>query len=229
MTTPSTIGIAKRSLERLSRSLFPPACSRRSAPIGAPSARSTGTPSAAPIRSTTPWNSSRSRTGLSKKQFKSVPGVVDVSSFGGITREYQVRVDPDKLIAYGLSIGQVEQQLAAQQHQRRRQLYRAGPAADQCPRSWPLSQRQGHRRDLLKTQNGTACASKILPPLCRARRSGSARSARRSTAKDGKIIDDDDVVEGIVLCRKGTTPTRHSGRHSRESQTSSTTTFCRMA
>src|SRR5271163_2451290 len=47
-----------------------------------------------------------------EKAFKSVPGVVDVSSFGGITREYQVRVDPDKLIAYGLSIGQVEQQLA---------------------------------------------------------------------------------------------------------------------
>src|SRR6202453_1741991 len=47
-----------------------------------------------------------------EKQFKSVPGVVDVSSFGGITREYQVRVDPSKLIAYGLSIGQVEQQLA---------------------------------------------------------------------------------------------------------------------
>ena len=28
-----------------------------------------------------------------------------------MTREYQVRVDPDKLISYGLSIGQVEQQL----------------------------------------------------------------------------------------------------------------------
>src|ERR1700726_554007 len=46
-----------------------------------------------------------------EKQGKSVPGGVDVSSFGGITREYQGRVDPDKLIAYGLSIGQVEQQL----------------------------------------------------------------------------------------------------------------------
>src|SRR5260370_14562105 len=48
-----------------------------------------------------------------EKQLKSVPGVVDVSSFGGITREYQGRVDPDKLVAYRLSIGQVEQQLAA--------------------------------------------------------------------------------------------------------------------
>src|ERR1700684_2782365 len=47
-----------------------------------------------------------------EKQFKSVPGVVDVSSFGGITREYQVRVDPNSLVSHGLSISQVEQQLA---------------------------------------------------------------------------------------------------------------------
>src|SRR3974390_144205 len=47
-----------------------------------------------------------------QKQFKSVPNVVDVASFGGPTREYQVRADPNKLIAYGLNIGQVEQQLS---------------------------------------------------------------------------------------------------------------------
>src|SRR6201985_1910885 len=47
-----------------------------------------------------------------EKQFKSVPGVVDVSSFGGVTRNYQVNVDPDKLVSYGLSIGQLEQALA---------------------------------------------------------------------------------------------------------------------
>src|SRR5215470_16481131 len=46
-----------------------------------------------------------------EKNFKSVPNVVDVASFGGPTREYQVRVDPNKLIAYGLSLAQVEQQL----------------------------------------------------------------------------------------------------------------------
>jgi heavy metal efflux system protein len=40
-----------------------------------------------------------------------VPNIVDVSSFGGPTREYQVRVDPNKLVAYGLSLAQVEQQL----------------------------------------------------------------------------------------------------------------------
>src|ERR1700724_1898812 len=46
-----------------------------------------------------------------EKNFKAVPNVVDVASFGGPTREYQVRVDPDKLISYGISLGQVEQQL----------------------------------------------------------------------------------------------------------------------
>src|SRR3984957_17702206 len=46
------------------------------------------------------------------KEFKSVTNVVDVSDFGGTAREYQVRVDPNKLISYGLSIGQVEQQVA---------------------------------------------------------------------------------------------------------------------
>src|SRR5271155_184209 len=46
-----------------------------------------------------------------EKNFKAVPDVVDVASFGGPTREYQVRVDPNKLVAYGLSLAQVEQQL----------------------------------------------------------------------------------------------------------------------
>src|SRR6202008_2668243 len=46
-----------------------------------------------------------------EKNFKAIPNVVDVASFGGPTREYQVRIDPNKLISYGLSLAQVEQQL----------------------------------------------------------------------------------------------------------------------
>src|SRR6266700_4905633 len=46
-----------------------------------------------------------------EKNLKAVPDIVDVASFGGPTREYQVRVDPDKLVAYSLSLAQVEQQL----------------------------------------------------------------------------------------------------------------------
>src|ERR1700689_2690482 len=46
-----------------------------------------------------------------EKNLKTVPNVVDVASFGGPTREYQVRVDPAKLISYGLSLAQVEHKL----------------------------------------------------------------------------------------------------------------------
>src|SRR5580693_3962446 len=48
-----------------------------------------------------------------ERQFRSVPGVVDVASRGGPTREYQVVLDPEKLIQYGLTIAQVKQQLIA--------------------------------------------------------------------------------------------------------------------
>jgi cobalt-zinc-cadmium resistance protein CzcA len=46
------------------------------------------------------------------KYIRSVPDVVDDSAFGGLIREYQIRLDPEKLISYGLSLAQVEQQLA---------------------------------------------------------------------------------------------------------------------
>src|SRR6202040_1554294 len=46
-------------------------------------------------------------------QLKSVPNVVDVNIFGGPTREYQARIDPGKLVSYGISLSQVEQALAA--------------------------------------------------------------------------------------------------------------------
>ena len=45
-----------------------------------------------------------------EKHLKQAANIVDVASFGGPTREYQVRVDPNKFISYGLSLSQVEQQ-----------------------------------------------------------------------------------------------------------------------
>jgi heavy metal efflux system protein len=48
-----------------------------------------------------------------EKNLKAVPDIVDVASFGGPTREYQVRVDPNKLVAYGLSLAQVDGALSS--------------------------------------------------------------------------------------------------------------------
>jgi len=42
-----------------------------------------------------------------EKQFKTVPGVLDVSGFGGLTKEYHVEVDPQKLNHYAIPLSQV--------------------------------------------------------------------------------------------------------------------------
>ncbi len=42
-----------------------------------------------------------------ERQFKQVPGVVDVVSYGGETKQYQVKVDPNRLRAQGVTLQQV--------------------------------------------------------------------------------------------------------------------------
>ena len=44
---------------------------------------------------------------IMEKNWRQVPGVIDVTSFGGETKQYHVDVDPMKLHGYGLTIGQV--------------------------------------------------------------------------------------------------------------------------
>jgi cobalt-zinc-cadmium resistance protein CzcA len=46
-------------------------------------------------------------------RLKTVPGVVEVNSFGGQLKTYQVSVDPERLVAYGLSLDQVFEALEA--------------------------------------------------------------------------------------------------------------------
>src|ERR1700738_1168089 len=91
-----------------------------------------------------------------EKQFKSVPNVVDVVSFGGPTREYQVRVDPSKLIAYGLSIGQVEAQLAANNVNAGGSFIEAGLQQVNVRALGLVASVHDIERTVIKTQNGTA-------------------------------------------------------------------------
>ncbi|MDB4943749.1 MAG: Cobalt-zinc-cadmium resistance protein CzcA [Labilithrix sp.] len=48
-----------------------------------------------------------------ERQFKQVPGVVDVVSFGGETKQYQVNVDPFRLRAYGVNLDQLMSGIAS--------------------------------------------------------------------------------------------------------------------
>lgn len=43
-----------------------------------------------------------------ERQWRRVPGVIDVTGFGGETREYHVEVDPSRLRGYGVNLAQIE-------------------------------------------------------------------------------------------------------------------------
>src|SRR6516162_7812873 len=90
-----------------------------------------------------------------EKQFKSVPNVVDVVSFGGTTREYQVRVDPNKLVSYGLTIGQVEQQLANNNVNAGGSFIEAGLQQINVRAVGLVTTVRDIEQTVLKTQNGT--------------------------------------------------------------------------
>jgi cobalt-zinc-cadmium resistance protein CzcA len=47
-----------------------------------------------------------------EREFKRVPGVIDVVSFGGLTKQYQVAVDPHRLRAYGVTLAQLQAAIA---------------------------------------------------------------------------------------------------------------------
>src|SRR5271157_977025 len=137
------------------------------------------------------------------KQFKSVPNVVDVSDFGGTVREYQVRVDPNKLVAYGLSIGQVEQQLANNNINAGGSFVEEGLQQMNVRALGLVSNVQDIEQTVLKTQTGTALRVKDIADVVQGPKIRLGHMARANHMEDGRIIDEPDVIQGAVLMRKG--------------------------
>ncbi|HEV3331670.1 MAG TPA: CusA/CzcA family heavy metal efflux RND transporter [Bryobacteraceae bacterium] len=138
-----------------------------------------------------------------EKQFKSVPNVVDVSSLGGMTREYQVRLDPAKLVSYGLNIAQVEQQLANNNVNAGGSFIEAGLQQVNVRAIGLVSNVPDIAQTVIKTQNGTALRVSDIATVTQGPKIRLGRNGKAIHRMDGKIIDNDDVVEGIVLLRKG--------------------------
>src|SRR5271168_3550819 len=138
-----------------------------------------------------------------EKQFKSVPNVVDVSSFGGITREYQVQVDPEKLVSYGLNIGQVESALANNNVNAGGSFVESGLQQINVRAVGLFSNVQDIGATLIKVQNGTPVRVQDIATVTQGAKIRLGQIGKSYRRDDGKIIDDPDVVEGIVLLRKG--------------------------
>src|ERR1700722_16060687 len=137
------------------------------------------------------------------KQLKSVPDVIDVSVFGGSTREYQVQVDPNKLIAYGLSIGQVEQALANNNVNAGGSFIERGGQAVNVRAVGLVESTVDIDKIVLKTQNGNPVRVRDVAHVQQGIKIRLGRLGKAIHHDLDKVIDDDDVVSGIVLLRKG--------------------------
>jgi cobalt-zinc-cadmium resistance protein CzcA len=138
-----------------------------------------------------------------EKNFKAVPNVVDVASFGGPTREYQVRVDPNKLIAYGLSLAQVEQQLTNNNINAGGSFIEAGLQQVNIREVGLVKNVRDVENIVLTSKTGTPLRVRDIAVVAQGSKIRLGQFARAIRREDGKIMDNDDVVSGIVLLRKG--------------------------
>ncbi len=136
-------------------------------------------------------------------QLKSVPDVIDVSSFGGVTREYQVQLDPNKLISYGLSVGQVEQALTNNNVNAGGSFIQEGEQQVNVREVGLYRDSKDIGRTLIKAQNGTPIYLSSLGTVAQGPKIRLGQIARAIHRKDGAVVDSGDAVEGIVLLRKG--------------------------
>ncbi len=137
------------------------------------------------------------------KQFKSVPNVVDVSSFGGTTREYQVAVNPDKLVSYGLTISQVEQQLANNNINAGGSFIEQGLQQINIRAVGLVRDVHDIEKTVIKTQNGAAIRVRDIATVSQGAKIRLGKLGKAIRREDGHVVDNEDVVQGLVLLRKG--------------------------
>ena len=137
------------------------------------------------------------------KQLRTVPGVVDVSAFGGSTREYQVILDPEKLISYGLTIAQVQQQIANNNVNTGGSFIEQGEQQINVQEIGLFANANDIAQTVLKATNGAALRVSDVAVVQQGPKIRLGQIGKAYRRADGKIDDDDDVVEGIVALQKG--------------------------
>jgi heavy metal efflux system protein len=142
-------------------------------------------------------------TWVVEKNLKSVPGVVDINPFGGPTREYQVRLDPEKLVSYGLGLSQVEQQLTNNNANAGGSFIQEGLQQVNVREVGLVNNVQDIGNTVITTKSGTPLRVKDIAIVEQGPMIRLGRFGRATRTDDGKILDNDDVVSGIAALQKG--------------------------
>ncbi|MDQ2668146.1 MAG: CusA/CzcA family heavy metal efflux RND transporter [Gemmatimonadota bacterium] len=128
------------------------------------------------------------------KQYRSVPGVADLSSLGGETMEYQVLLDPTKLAGAGLSAGDVATALGANNSNAGGGFYSEGGQFYYVRGLGRISTLEDIGNVVLKVQNGTPVFVKTV---------GDVVIGHPPRLGQFGFMTQNDAVEGIVLMRVG--------------------------
>jgi cobalt-zinc-cadmium resistance protein CzcA len=129
-----------------------------------------------------------------ERRFKAVPGVIDVNGWGGKTKTYEITVDLDKLIEYGLTLPQMLQVLNNSNINVGGQTINFGSQAA-IVRGIGLIHSLDQIRDTMLTANNglPVRVSDIATVVV-------GNQPRLGIAGQD---EDDDIVQGIVLMRRG--------------------------
>jgi cobalt-zinc-cadmium resistance protein CzcA len=137
------------------------------------------------------------------KYIRSVPDVVNDSAFGGITKEFQIRVDPEKLVSYGLSLAQIEQQLTNANANAGGSFIEEGSQQINVRAVGLVKNISDIEETVIKAQNGTPIRIKDVAVVTQGPKIRLGQIGKAVHRADGVVEDDNDVVEGIVFLRKG--------------------------
>ncbi|HTX76405.1 MAG TPA: CusA/CzcA family heavy metal efflux RND transporter [Terracidiphilus sp.] len=138
-----------------------------------------------------------------EKNLKSVPGIVDTNPFGGPTREYQVRLDPNKLIDYGLSIAQVEQQLTNNNANAGGSFIEEGSQQVNIREVGLVRNTGDIANTVITMRGGTPIRVRDLGVVEQGPKIRLGQFGRAEHLPNGAILDSSDVVSGIALLQKG--------------------------
>ena len=129
-----------------------------------------------------------------ERRFKAVPGVIDVTGWGGKTKTYEVTIDQRRLVDYGLSIPQLLQALSNANINVGGQTVNIGPQSVVVRGVGLISSMDSIRHTVVSASGGTPIyigdvADVHVDHLPRLGIAGNDA--------------DDDIVQGIVLMRRG--------------------------
>ena len=129
-----------------------------------------------------------------ERRFKAVPGVIDVTGWGGKTKTYEVTVDQRRLVDYGLSIPQVLQALGNANVNVGGQTVNIGPQSVVVRGVGLISSMDGIQKTVIATNNGTPIYVSDVAEV------HIEHLPRLGIAGNDA---EDDIVQGIVLMRRG--------------------------